>query len=45
MTERLNDTDRVQPTVVHVMRGVHAKLGVGDRVSAVVKAMRAGLIR
>jgi DNA-binding CsgD family transcriptional regulator len=23
----------------------HAKLGVGDRVSAVVKAMRAGLIR
>jgi DNA-binding CsgD family transcriptional regulator len=27
------------------IRNVHAKLGVGDRVSAVVKAMRAGLIR
>ena len=27
------------------VRNVHAKLGVGDRVSAVVKAMRAGLIR
>jgi DNA-binding CsgD family transcriptional regulator len=32
-------------TVRTHIRNVHAKLGVGDRVSAVVKAMRAGLIR
>ena len=32
-------------TIRSHIRNVHAKLGVGDRVSAVVKAMRAGLIR
>jgi DNA-binding CsgD family transcriptional regulator len=32
-------------TIRSHIRNVHAKLGVGDRVSAVVKAMRVGLIR
>jgi DNA-binding CsgD family transcriptional regulator len=32
-------------TIRSHIRNVHAKLGVSDRVSAVVKAMRAGLIR
>ena len=32
-------------TIRSHIRNVHAKPGVGDRVSAVVKAMRAGLIR
>jgi DNA-binding CsgD family transcriptional regulator len=32
-------------TIRSHIRNVHDKLGVGDRVSAVVKAMRAGLIR
>jgi DNA-binding CsgD family transcriptional regulator len=32
-------------TIRSHIRNIHAKLGVGDRVSAVVKAMRAGLIR
>ena len=32
-------------TIRSHIRNVHAKLGVGDRVSAVVKAMRAGVIR